>query len=77
MNITPRTETRWALRARPGFLCGKYCWLDATPLEPKVRTYRTRREAREAASACCYAAKPIRVRLTIEVEGLKPTENRG
>lgn len=44
-------EKRWALMAKLEYrweLLGKYCWPDATPGEPEVRTFRTRKLTRQA-----------------------------
>lgn len=63
------TEIRWALTFKidgEPFLCGKYCFSNYTSEEPQIRTFRTRREARNAKPICCYRdANAIKVRMEV------------
>jgi hypothetical protein len=50
--IMAHYETQWALAVAfhppTHVLLGKYCWDDATEEEMTIRTFQTRRKAREA-----------------------------
>jgi len=61
-------QKKWALEIvneQPGysepFLCGVFCWRDGA--NGGVRTFRTRREAREAQGSCCHKTVPVKVRV--------------
>lgn len=41
------------------YLLGKYAWPHARLEDPQIRTFATRREAREARATCCY--KKVRI----------------
>jgi hypothetical protein len=64
---------RWALKVRgndltPDYLLGPLCWHEGEP--GPVRTFATRREARESKRSLRaysrYRAQPVKVRVTIE-----------
>lgn len=66
-----RCETRWALAAKfeHGWtLLGKYCWRDATKDEPVIRTFRSRRLAREAKATACYRDESTIVKVRVRIE---------
>ena len=65
------SEKRWALAVKYNkgwHLMGPYCWPDATLNEPRVRTFRTREEARhekERLTSYRHEARPVKVKLRI------------
>ena len=70
MRSNQTEEQRWALgyysNKRLQFLLGKYCWLDADENSPKIPTFRTRQEARDAKKHLTSYRKPAQpVRVTI------------
>ena len=65
-------EKRWALILHDipmnrRCLLGKYCWDGASWEQPEIRTFRTRKEARNAKRECCFSsiAKVVRVNVLI------------
>jgi len=64
------TENRWALSREFSHgrrFLGRFCWDGATIAEPAIRTFTTRREAREAREAVGDAtARVERVTVTVE-----------
>lgn len=75
------TEFRWALSVpdeEPGdpyLFLGKFCWCGATGEEPAIRTFRTRREAREAKKVVSYPEESRVEKVAVIVVPLRK-ENR-
>lgn len=69
MKKLKREPTAWALMYKFDWgyaLLGKYCWMNAPLLEGPIKTFYTRREAREAKKTCCYKrAVPVKVKIVL------------